>query len=98
INTEQIEMKGGTFVPRMDIALESGDRFIYKRYRRHQGSYPKCAVKMLEDPRYVDLDTWADSEIQLASEGKPTGISPSYWISARMVYYINTRINLRLSD
>lgn len=98
INTEQIEMKGGTFVPRMDIALDDGDRFIYKRFRRHQGSYPKCAEKMLEDSRYTDLGTWADSEIQLASEGTPTGISPSYWISARMVYYINTRINLRLSD
>lgn len=28
INIEQIEMKGGTFVPRIDISLE--DKFIYK--------------------------------------------------------------------
>ncbi|WP_351017167.1 hypothetical protein [Shewanella sp. AC91-MNA-CIBAN-0169] len=98
INTQQIEMKGGTFVPRIDIALEDGYSFIYKRYRRNDGSYPRCAKSMLIDSEYSNLDTWADSEILLASEDTPTGISPSFWISVRMVYYINTRVNLRNSD
>ena len=96
INTEQIEMKGGTFVPRIDIA--NTDSFIYKRFRRDDGSYVRCAKMVLDDERYQSLNCWTDDEIQLASKGTPTGISPSFWISARMVYYIVTRLNLRLSS
>lgn len=96
INTEQIEMKGGTFVPRIDIS--EADGFIYKRYRRDDGSYPRCAKRMKADPRYKNISTWADNEIQLASDDKPTGISPSFWISVRIVYYINSRLKLRALD
>jgi hypothetical protein len=96
INTEQIEMKGGTFVPRIDIAL--AHEFIYKRFRRAQGSYPRCATRMKDDKKYIDIGTWASQEIDLASRGNPTGISPSFWISVRMEYFINTRLNLRSSD
>jgi len=97
INTEQIEMKGGTFVPRIDIALDDG--FIYKRYRRDDGSYPRCAKEIKLDPRYIkNMSTWANTEIELASKDTPTGISPSYWISVRMEYYINTRLKLRSLD
>ncbi|MCY9802663.1 beta family protein [Vibrio scophthalmi] len=96
INTEQIEIKGGTFVPRIDIALTND--FIYKRYRRGDGSYPRCAKTMLNDGEYKSLDSWPDEEILLASKNKPTGISPSFWISVRMSYYIKSRVNLRLLD
>lgn len=89
-------MKGGSFVPRIDIA--SNNMFIYKRYRRDDGSYPKCAIKMKEDERYLPIGTWADKEIELASQGKPTGISPSFWIAVRMNYYITSRVYLRASD
>ena len=93
INTEQIEMKGGTFVPRIDISLP--DKFIYKRYRRDEGSYVLCAQTMKSDKRYVSQGVWADREIDLASIGEPTGISPSFWISVRMNYYIKSRLDLR---
>ncbi|GIB90932.1 beta family protein [Vibrio cholerae] len=63
INTEQIEIKGGTFVPRIDIALT--DSFIYKRYRRDDGSYPRCANEMIHDKKYVDLGIWSNEEITL---------------------------------
>ncbi len=96
INTEQVEMKGGTFVPRIDISLDS--RFIYKRYRRNAGSYPKCARYMVGDSRYTPINTWADKEIELASQDKPSGISPSFWIAVRMNYYITSRCYLRAQD
>ncbi|WP_265437181.1 beta family protein, partial [Aeromonas media] len=95
INTEQIEMKGGTFVPRIDIALKDGNTFIYKRHRRNEGSYVKCAKEVLIDPRYKNYDGWSDTEIFSASEDSPSGISPAYWISVRMHYYITTRVILR---
>ena len=96
INTEQVEIKGGTFVPRIDIALEDG--FIYRRYRRHEGSYPLCAEKMVGDDRYISLGTWADSEIQIARTGEPTGRSPSFWIAVRINYYVTSRVRLRSAN
>ncbi|WP_230689820.1 beta family protein [Vibrio harveyi] len=96
INTEQIEMKGGTFVPRIDIASLDGKGFSYKRYRRHSGGYEKCAKHTIRDTKsYIPLGTWADTEILEASRENPSGISPAFWISVRMNYYIKTRVMLR---
>ncbi len=95
INTEQIEIKGGTFVPRIDIASEDGNRFTYKRWRRNAGGYVECAKHTLRDPSYRNLGTWADGEISAAAKGTPSGISPAFWISVRMNYYIKTRLILR---
>ncbi|TMX36750.1 beta family protein [Vibrio sp. Hep-1b-8] len=96
INTEQIEMKGGTFVPRIDIASLDGKHFTYKRYRRHSGGYEECAKHTVRDRKsYVPLGVWADEEILEASRENPSGISPAFWISVRMNYYIKTRVLLR---
>lgn len=97
INTEQIEMKGGTFIPRIDIASKDGKSFTYKRYRRANGGYIEAAKHTIADTNsYVPLGVWADEEILKASQSNPSGISPSYWISVRMNYYIKSRILLRL--
>ncbi|KIS43317.1 beta family protein [Kosakonia radicincitans] len=93
INIEQIEMKGGTFVPRIDIALDN--EFIYKRHRRDAGSYSMCAKNILADKRYTPMDIWADNEILLAAKGEPSGISPSFWIAVRMNYFMSSRVKLR---
>ncbi|BCB61240.1 hypothetical protein HaloA020_19410 [Halomonas sp. A020] len=99
INTEQIEMRGGTFVPRIDIASLDGFAFTYKRYRRNAGGYVKCAQETIKDnANYTPLSTWADEEIELASNDTPTGISPAFWISVRMNYFIETRLRLRSSS
>ncbi|MDX1719296.1 MAG: hypothetical protein R3353_03995 [Salegentibacter mishustinae] len=96
INTEQIEMKGGTFVPRIDVASLDGMSFSYKRYRRQSGGYVRCAQHTVSDQiNYTPLGVWADNEIMLASDGSPSGISPAFWISVRMNYYIKTRLCLR---
>lgn len=99
INTEQIEMKGGTFVPRIDIASLDGKTFIYKRYRRNNGGYVKAAEHTVRDAAsYKPLGVWADDEIEAAANDNPSGISPAFWISVRMNYYIKSRILLRESD
>ncbi|EJC6393894.1 beta family protein [Serratia marcescens] len=94
INIQQVEIKGGTFVPRIDICQVKD--FIYKRYRRNAGSYILCAQKMIADERYSPLGTWADEEIASAANGEPSGISPSFWIAVRMNYYMTSRTRLRL--
>ena len=59
----------------------------------------KCAREVVQDvSNYVSLDTWADDEIKLAKDNTPTGISPAFWISVRMNYYIETRLRLRSSS
>lgn len=96
INIQQVEIKGGTFVPRIDISQKN--QFIYKRFRRNAGSYILCAEKMISDERYIPLGVWADEEINFAAKGEPSGISPSFWIAVRMNYYMSSRTRLRLSD
>jgi|SRR5471030_255009 len=96
INIQQVEIKGGTFVPRIDICQDN--KFIYKRYRRNAGSYILCAQKMLLDERYKSLGIWADDEINSAANGEPSGISPSFWIAVRMNYFMTSRTRLRLLD
>ncbi|MBK0091357.1 beta family protein [Erwinia sp. S59] len=96
INIQQVEIKGGTFVPRIDICLEN--EFMYKRYRRNAGSYILCAKKMIEDDRYEPLGVWADEEINSAAKGEPSGISPSFWIAVRMNYYMTSRTRLRMQE
>lgn len=97
INTEQIEMKGGTFVPRIDIIYPDASMFFYKRYRRHAGGYVNCANEIKKDHRYNDhlYKCWANKEVELASNSSPTGISPAFWISVRMEYYIHIKLSLR---
>ncbi|QYJ87524.1 beta family protein [Shewanella mesophila] len=98
INTEQIEMKGGTFVPRVDIASLNGKSFTYKRYRRNNGGYVRAAKHtVIDTTSYKPLGVWADEEIQAAANDNPSGISPAFWISVRMNYYIKSRILLRES-
>ncbi len=99
INTEQIEMKGGTFVPRVDVATLDGKSFTYKRYRRNNGGYVKAAQHTLADTTsYTSLGVWADAEIAAAANDNPSGISPAFWISVRMNYYIKSRLLLRESN
>ncbi|HDL7646290.1 TPA: beta family protein [Yersinia enterocolitica] len=96
INIEQVEIRGGVFVPRIDIALDN--YFMYKRYRRNEGSYALCARKIIADERYKSLNIWADTEIKLAAADLPSGISPSFWIAVRMNYFMTSRILLRRAD
>lgn len=99
INTEQIELKAATFVPRIDILSSDTRVFSYKRYRRADNGYIRCASKVLSEcDEYEELAVWANEQIHLAAEGNPTGISPSFWISVRMNYYFERKIRLRMNE
>ena len=97
INTEQVEIRGAGFVPRIDIFQDDGHTFFYKRYRQRDGGYPKCARRVKdESSEYREIaNCWACKEIDLASADNPSGLSPSFWISVRMNYYIHKILELR---
>jgi hypothetical protein len=90
INVKQIEMRGGTFVPRVDFCTDV--KFYYYRKRRDVGSYIWCAGRVVVDPMYSSNSSWGDDEIVSASLGSPSGISPSFWISVRACNYMIRRV------
>ncbi|MBS8239126.1 hypothetical protein DYI22_01245 [Marinobacter lipolyticus] len=84
---------GGGWVPRIDYPLE--DNIIYYRYRRDDGSYPRCAAELVDDPDFDGLSCWGTEQIYSALSGEPNGKSPSFWIAVRLNIHI-TRKALRL--
>lgn len=92
INVKQIEMRGGTFVPRVDFCTDV--KFYYYRKRRDVGSYVWCAGQVVIDPMYSSNSSWGDDEILSASLGSPSGISPSFWISVRACNYMIRRVKV----
>lgn len=92
INVKQIEMRGGTFVPRIDFCTDT--KFYYYRKRRDAGSYVWCAKKVVVNPMYASHGSWGDDEITSASLGAPSGISPSFWISVRACNYMIRRVKI----
>lgn len=90
VNVKQVEMRGGTFVPRVDFC--SNAKFYYYRKRRDVGSYVWCAGEVLSDPNYFSNGSWADGEIANAAAGTPSGINPSFWISVRACNYMIYRV------
>lgn len=92
ININQIEMRGGTFVPRIDFCTDS--KFFYYRKRRESGSYIWCAKNVVNDPNFTNESTWGNDEIKSAAVGSPSGISPSFWISVRACNYMTRRVKI----
>jgi hypothetical protein len=95
ISPVQTDVKGGGFVPRIDISTI--DTFFYHRYRRDKGGYIKCANEVISDPNYVNINCWGDEEIVLAAHKTPSGISPSFWISVRANRYMTQRASIQRS-
>ncbi len=89
IHPLQYEMRGGTWIPRVDVSLD--EDYIYTRYRREDGGYITAAKKMLRIPDYKSINCWGDNEIASAAQGEPNGRNPSYWISVRMCIHMTRR-------
>lgn len=79
--------RGGAWVPRIDLPLDR--EIVYRRYRRNDGGYVQAAseLKQLYDRKLVNC--WASDQIRAAAAGSPEGLSPSYWISVRINYWIS---------
>lgn len=94
---------GRGWVPRIDMPTES--QLFYHRTRRgvrettYVASYIKVARLMINDQRYRNVkrlipNCWGIQQIELAAEGYPPGLSPSFWISVRMNIHMTLRIRL----
>lgn len=80
---------GGGWVPRIDYPLD--EHIVYYRYRRDDGSYPRCASELVDDNDFDSLDCWGTEQIYSALSGEPNGKSPSFWIAARLNIHITRK-------
>ena len=91
IHPARYDTGGGGWIPRIDAVSSDEKTFFYHRYRRDDGSYDLCAVKILQDKKYQKITqaaAWGDKEIQHASQGSPRGKNPSHWIAVRSNLYM----------
>lgn len=78
-----------TLTPRIDFINKNC--FFYFRTSIESGGYITSAQKTITSPMYHIIEKptiWADQEIALAAQGKPTHRNPSHWIAVRMNRYI----------
>lgn len=104
INPIRSQQAGGRgWVPRIDMPTEN--IIFYYRSRKSQReasyaeAYTRVARRMIKDQRYREVkdkidNCWGIEQIELAAQGYPQGLSPSFWISARMNIHITLRISI----
>jgi hypothetical protein len=83
--------RGGAWVPRIDVPM--GQEFFYRRVRRNEGGYIQAASELKRALGNDFINCWASDQIRLAAAGTPGGLSPSYWISVRINYWITKIAN-----
>jgi hypothetical protein len=104
INPMRVLQAGGRgWVPRIDMPTEK--LIFYYRSRKREletgyaPAYTRVAKMICRDQRYSAVknrigDCWGLEQIGLSAEGYPQGLSPSFWISARMNIHITLRASL----
>ncbi|SFR39391.1 Beta protein [Marinobacter gudaonensis] len=90
IHPVRYQAGGGNWVPRIDYPLD--DFIIYYRFRRDEGSYPRCAQELVDDSDFDDLACWGTEQIYSALSGEPNGKSPSFWIAVRLNIHITRKV------
>jgi hypothetical protein len=103
INPTRSQLAGASgWVPRIDMPLR--DVIFYHRSRKSEQelnyatAYTRVAKLVCKDSRYKEIkkiiDCWGIEQIELAAEGQPQGLSPSFWISVRMNIHMTIRDTL----
>jgi len=95
IHPIRYQIRGGTWIPRVDIPCNA--HYVYTRYRRDDGGYIKAAKAIKRSPYFESIGCWGDDEIENAANEKPSGRSPSFWISVRTNIHMHKQL-IRLSE
>lgn len=101
INPVRSDQAGGNgWVPRIDVPTEDKLFYYRSRKRNHEltyaDAYTRVAQSVINDQRYKNIkrkikDCWGIEQIELAADGAPEGLSPSFWISVRMNIHMTIR-------
>ena len=95
-----LQAGGRGWVPRIDLPTET--MIHYRRSRRREyeskynSAYIRVAKKIKEMNEYDEVrdsfdECWGIEQIELASEGYPQSLHPSFWISVRMNIHMTQR-------
>jgi len=100
------EQAGGQgWIPRIDFPTEKS--IVYYRRRRHETevnyvpAYTEVARRVVADNKFKRLmgqlgqQCWGINQIQLAAEGYPPGLSPSFWMSVRIQLHVTLQSRIR---
>lgn len=91
---------GRGWVPRIDMPTK--EELFYHRSRKgkkemsYVSSYGRVAKMVVNESRYKVVkkqipNCWGINQIEMAADGNPPGLSPSFWISVRMSIHITLR-------
>lgn len=89
IHPVRYDVRGGAWVPRVDVPLS--EEVYYYRYRREDGGYIAAARDAVADEKYSSVNSWGNTQIELAANNRPAGLSPSFWISVRSNVHMTTQ-------
>lgn len=95
IHPIRYDVKGGSWIPRVDVPLAS--EVYYYRYRRqNEGGYIRCAKEAARDDDFEKCVTcWGKEKILEAAKGKPEKWNPAFWISVRSNIHVTTQCDIR---
>ncbi len=96
-----LQAGGRGWVPRIDLPGEK--LILYRRSRKdkpektYTNAYTRAARRVARLPAFSTINRltsscWGCEQIRLAANGHPPGLSPSYWISARINIHISLRV------
>lgn len=95
-----LQAGGNGWVPRIDMPTEKMVYFHRSKKSTLETSYisayTRVAKSVIQDKNYKPAlkligDCWGTEQIELAAQGDPQGLSPSFWISARMNIHMTIR-------
>lgn len=97
-----LQAGGRGWVPRMDLPCET--LMLYRRSRKEktERTYAKAYIRVghriVRLPEFATVSSitdtcWGIEQIQLAADGHPPALSPSFWISSR----VNTHMSVRVA-
>jgi len=101
--TRSSQAGGNGWVPRIDIPTK--ETIFYRRSRKDESeisyteAYTRVAELIVENKRYKEVkrligDCWGTEQIEMAAQGLPPKLSPSFWISVRMNIHMTIRMAL----
>jgi hypothetical protein len=101
----RLQAGGRGWVPRIDMPIKQ--KIYYYRSRKKEieasygNAYIRVAKKVKGDQRYEKAinkldECWGVEQIELAAQGYPQGLSPSFWISVRMNVHMTLRKKILL--
>ena len=97
---------GGGWIPRIDVPIEKEIHFFRSRRNKdveknYTSAYIRAAKRAFKSDAFkisrnlAGENCWGIKQIELAANGYPRGISPSFWIAVRINIHVTIQARMR---